>query len=74
MQRRVDEGARAFVRFSALRRAVLGSMIAAGVVKIAQQGFSALRRAVLGSMRSGGDDQEAPLPVSVLSDEPCWGQ
>ena len=86
-------------RFSALRRAVLGSISLCPLNRpTGRLSFSALRRAVLGSMRAerpGGGRQaefqcsptsrvgvnwpsttiEKPPPrVSVLSDEPCWGQ
>ena len=61
-------------RFSALRRAVLGSIQGGHDRRSVVGGFSALRRAVLGSI----DRDEVGLGerpgVSVLSDEPCWGQ
>ena len=37
-------------------------------------GFSALRRAVLGSIDPQQQSIQGSVSVSVLSDEPCWGQ
>ncbi len=61
--------------FSALRRAVLGSIkIFDGEAAPSRDCFSALRRAVLGSMTVQATTATALTMVSVLSDEPCWGQ
>ena len=60
--------------FSALRRAVLGSIGCRCRWCGHRRGFSALRRAVLGSMTFTKKAPDLNSDVSVLSDEPCWGQ
>ena len=85
--------------FSALRRAVLGSILqecslssrhlgfqcsptsrvgvncfVSGEKNARGARFSALRRAVLGSIQAQPIHKTTRPQVSVLSDEPCWGQ
>ena len=52
----------------------MGSIDAARMDGYAGFRFSALRRAVLGSIADGRSDGDFCCGVSVLSDEPCWGQ
>ena len=60
--------------FSALGRAVLGSIRPKALLILPPRSFSALGRAVLGSIGKRTEGRSGADEVSVLSDEPCWGQ